>query len=95
MRIKDYVGCDELLEGKRGHEDTLVCYGGGGKAPTVQAVEPTPPPPPPPAEEATLEAFEETEDVKKKKREASTKGAKSLQIPLGGNVGDSGTIGTI
>lgn len=52
-------------------------YGGGKSAPSPI---PTPPPvAPPPTEEATLEVADTIAETKK----AQTKGAKSLQIPLG------------
>lgn len=77
----------------RAVEDPIVCYGGGGKDPSVQTIEATPPPPPP-AEEATMEEFKD-EETDKAKTKAKTQGAKSLQIPLVGTVGNSSTVGTV
>jgi len=88
---EDIEGLDEINL-NRAIADPLVCYGGGGKAPSVQTVE-TPPPPAPPSEEATMEEFTD-ETLDKSKRKAKTQGAKSLQIPLG-TIGDTTTVGTV
>ena len=77
----------------RAVDHPYLCYGGGGKTPTVQtiAADPTPAPP---AEEATLEEFADP-TVEAEKRKARTQGATSLQIPLVGSSSDSGTVGTV
>lgn len=76
---------------KRNIQDPLVCYGGGGKSPSVQTVAATPAPAPP-ADEAKMREFVDPE-LEKSKVKAKTQGATSLQIPLG-TVG-SGSIGTV
>lgn len=55
---------------------------GSKSAPTVQPISTPPPSAPAPVEEATMEEFTDVE-LDKQKRLATTKGAKSLQIPLG------------
>lgn len=77
----------------RAVDHPYICYGGGGKSPSVQTIEATPTPAPP-AEEATLEEFEDP-TVEAEKRKARTQGATSLQIPLVGSSSDSGTVGTV
>ena len=76
----------EMLDGGR------VCYGGGGKSPTVETVTATPDPAPP-AEEATMREYTDP-NADKNKVKAKTQGATSLQIPLGG-LGTSGSVGTV
>ena len=73
-------------------KDPLICYGGGGKSPSVQTVAATPDPAPP-AEEATMREYTDP-NVDKNKVKAKTQGATSLQIPLG-NLGTSGSVGTV
>ena len=74
-------------------KDPLICYGGGGKSPSVQTVAATPPPPPP-SEEAMMVEAKLTPDKDAAKKKAITMGANSLQIPLGG-MGSWSTIGTM
>lgn len=72
------------------------CFGGGGKgapAPTY-----TPPPAAPAvAEAATMKTADDLESQDAMKKKQQTQGAKSLQIPLGGDTttGTSTPIGTV
>jgi len=89
---------DEGMYGLEGSVDSLECFGGGGKggssAPTPIY---TPPPAAPAAEEtATQDEAVTPEDELVKMKEAQKKGAKSLQIPIGGaTTTDSTTVGTV
>lgn len=101
MRIKDFA----MVEAKNefdvvdleGSIDSLECHGGGGKGGSST---PTPVYTPPPAapsatEAATQEVAPDAEEEEARKKEALTKGAKSLQIPVTGDTGaDTGTVGT-
>lgn len=73
-------------------KDPLICYGGGGKSPSVQTVAAVPEPAPP-AEEATMREYTDP-NADKNKVKAKTQGATSLQVPLGG-LGTSGSVGTV
>lgn len=73
-------------------KDPLICYGGGGKSPSVQTVAATPAPAPP-VEEATMREYTDP-NADKNKVKAKTQGATSLQVPLGG-LGTSGSVGTV
>lgn len=73
-------------------KDPLICYGGGGKSPSVQTVAAVPEPAPP-AEEAAMREYTDP-NVDKNKVKTKTQGATSLQIPLGQISGGAG-IGTI
>lgn len=82
----------DLKDLNRSIRDPLICYGGGGKSPSVQTVAATPTPAPP-AEEATMREYTDP-NADKTKLKAKTQGATSLQIPLG-SLGTSGTVGTV
>ena len=76
--------------------NSLVCFGGGkGGSSAPQPIYTAPPSAPAATEEATLEEAITPEDEEKMKKEAQTKGAKSLQIPLTtGGVSES-TVGGV
>lgn len=82
----------DLKDLNRSIKDPLICYGGGGKSPSVQTVAAVPSPAPP-VEEAKMKEFTDPL-TDKNKLLAKTQGANSLQIPLG-NLGTSGSIGTV
>lgn len=100
MRIKDFA----MVEAKNefdvvdleGSMDSLECHGGGKGGSSTPAPVYTPPPAAPSATEAvTQEMAPDVEEEEARKKEALTKGAKSLQIPVTGDTGvETGTVGT-
>lgn len=100
MRIKDFA----MVEAKnefdvidlQGEAGSLECHGGGkGGSSTPTPVYTAPPAAPAASEAATQEMAPDAEAEEARKKEALTKGAKSLQIPVTGDTGaDTGTVGT-
>lgn len=100
MRIKDFA----MVEAKnefdvidvQGEAGSLECRGGGkGGSSTPTPVYTAPAAAPSAGEAATQELAPDAEDEEARKKEALTKGAKSLQIPITGNeAASNGTVGT-
>lgn len=101
MRIKDFA----MVEAKnefdvidlQGEAGSLECHGGGGKggSSTPTPVYTPPAAAPSAAEAVTQEMAPDAEEEEARKKEALTKGAKSLQIPVTGDTGvETGTVGT-
>jgi hypothetical protein len=99
MRIKDFA----MVEAKNefdvldleGSMDSLECQGGGKGGSTPTPVYTAPAVAPAATEAATQEEAVTPEEEEARKKEALTKGAKSLQIPVTGDTGaDTGTVGT-
>lgn len=99
MRIKDFA----MVEAKNefdvvdleGSMDSLECHGGGKGGSTPTPVYTPPPAAPSATEAATQEMAPDAEEEEARKKEALTKGAKSLQIPVTGDTAaETGTVGT-
>ena len=100
MRIKDFA----MVEAKnefdvidlQGETGSLECQGGGKGSTSTPTPVYTPPAAAPSAAEAvTQDVAPDTEEEEARKKEAATAGAKSLQIPITGDVTNTdGTVGT-
>ena len=81
-----------LAMGLTPHDANL--FEGGGKGGAPAPIVTPPPQAPAPTEAATMVEADMTEEEELGKKEAKTQGAKSLQIPLGGDVTTT-PVGTV
>ena len=99
MRIKDFAMVAAKNEfdviDLQGEAGSLECHGGGKGGSTPTPVYTPPAAAPSAAEAVTQDVAPDTEEEEARKKEAATAGAKSLQIPITGDVTNTeGTVGT-